>query len=38
MMRKINIKKIKLLNKLLRLVSKGYVISGIGAAAKSNTF
>lgn len=38
MMRKISIKKIKLLNKLLRLVSKGYVISGIGAAAKSNTF
>ena len=38
MMRKINIKKIKLFDKLLDLVSKGHVISGIGAAAKSNTF
>jgi 2-polyprenyl-3-methyl-5-hydroxy-6-metoxy-1,4-benzoquinol methylase len=38
MMRKISIKKIKLLDKLLELVSKGHVISGIGAAAKSNTF
>jgi len=38
MMRKINIKKIKLLDKLLELVSKGHIISGIGAAAKSNTF
>jgi 2-polyprenyl-3-methyl-5-hydroxy-6-metoxy-1,4-benzoquinol methylase len=38
MMRKINIKKIKLLDKLLKLVSEGYIISGIGAGAKSNTF
>ncbi len=38
MMRKINIKKIKLLDKLLELVSNGHIISGIGAAAKSNTF
>jgi|TARA_B110000093_G_scaffold179521_1_gene219849 2-polyprenyl-3-methyl-5-hydroxy-6-metoxy-1,4-benzoquinol methylase len=38
MMRKINVKKIKLFDTLLDLVSKGYVISGIGAAAKSNTF
>ena len=38
MMRKINVKKIKLFDKLLELVSKGHVISGIGAGAKSNTF
>jgi 2-polyprenyl-3-methyl-5-hydroxy-6-metoxy-1,4-benzoquinol methylase len=38
MMRKISVKKIKLLDKLIELVSKGHVISGIGAAAKSNTF
>ena len=38
MMKKINIKKIKLLNKLITLTQKGYVLSGIGAGAKSNTF
>ena len=38
MMRKINIKKINLLNKLIKLVKNGYELSGIGAGAKSNTF
>ena len=38
MMKQINIKKIKLLNKLITLTQKGYVLSGIGAGAKSNTF
>jgi 2-polyprenyl-3-methyl-5-hydroxy-6-metoxy-1,4-benzoquinol methylase len=38
MMKKINIKKINLLNKLIKLTQDGYIISGIGAGAKSNTF
>ena len=38
MMRKINLKKVRLLDLLLKLSSSGHVISGIGAAAKSNTF
>ena len=38
MMKKINLKKKKLLTKLNNLEAKGYVISGIGAGAKSNTF
>ena len=38
MMKKINIKKINLLNKLIKLTQEGYIISGIGAGAKSNTF
>ena len=38
MMEKINLKKKKLLTKLNNLEAKGYVISGIGAGAKSNTF
>ena len=37
-MKKINIKKINLLNKLIKLTQDGYIISGIGAGAKSNTF
>ena len=36
--KKIFIKKIKLLDNLIKLSSKGYTISGIGAGAKSNTF
>jgi 2-polyprenyl-3-methyl-5-hydroxy-6-metoxy-1,4-benzoquinol methylase len=38
MMKKINIKKNNLLNKLIKLTQDGYIISGIGAGAKSNTF
>ncbi len=38
MMKKINLKKINILTKLINLVAKGYIISGIGAGAKSNTF
>ena len=38
MMKKINIKKIDLLDKLIKLTQNGYLISGIGAGAKSNTF
>ncbi len=38
MMKKINIKKVKLLDTLINLSSKGYIISGVGAGAKSNTF
>jgi len=38
MMKKINLKKNFLLSKLINLSAKGYVISGIGAGAKSNTF
>ena len=38
MMKKINIKKINLLDKLIKLTQNGYLISGIGAGAKSNTF
>jgi len=38
MMKKINLKKNFLLSKLINLSTKGYVISGIGAGAKSNTF
>ena len=38
MMKKINRKKINILTKLINLVAKGYIISGIGAGAKSNTF
>ncbi len=38
MMKRINIKKKKLLDKLNNLSNKGYIISGIGAGAKSNTF
>jgi len=38
MMNKINLKKEKLLKKLNNLINDGYVISGIGAGAKSNTF
>ena len=38
MMEKINLKKKKLLTTLISLSAKGYVISGVGAGAKSNTF
>ena len=38
MMKKINLKKEKILSRLINLVDKGYTISGIGAGAKSNTF
>lgn len=38
MMKKINNKKINLLNKLIKLTQDDYIISGIGAGAKSNTF
>ena len=38
MMKKINRKKINILTKLINLVAKGYIISGVGAGAKSNTF
>ncbi len=38
MMKKIMMKKINLLEKLIKLTQKGYVLSGIGAGAKSNTF
>ena len=38
MMKKINAKKKFLLSKLINLSTKGYVISGVGAGAKSNTF
>ena len=38
MMKKINFKKKKLLTKLSNLSAKGYILSGIGAGAKSNTF
>ena len=38
MMKKINLKKINILTKVINLVAKGYIISGIGAGAKSNTF
>lgn len=35
---KININKIKLINKIVKYKKNGYTISGIGAGAKSNTF
>ena len=38
MIKKINFKKKKLLTKLNNLSAKGYILSGIGAGAKSNTF
>ena len=38
MMKKINSKKKFLLSTLINLSKKGYVISGVGAGAKSNTF
>ena len=38
MMKKINLKKIKLLSKLINLTASGYKLVGIGAGAKSNTF
>lgn len=38
MMKKINSKKKILLSTLINLSKKGYVISGVGAGAKSNTF
>ena len=38
MMKKISIKKINLLSKLIKLTQNGYMITGIGAGAKSNTF
>ena len=38
MMKKINYKKFFLLSTLINLSKKGYVISGVGAGAKSNTF
>ena len=38
MMKKINLKKIKLIEKLIILSQKGHILSGIGAGAKSNTF
>ena len=38
MMKKINLKKINLIDKLIKLRQKGYILSGIGAGAKSNTF
>ena len=38
MMKKINLKKINLIDKLIKLSQKGYILSGIGAGAKSNTF
>ncbi len=38
MIKKINFKKKKLLTKLSNLSAKGYILSGIGAGAKSNTF
>ena len=38
MMNKIHIKKTKLLNKLKNLAREGYIIAGVGAGAKSNTF
>lgn len=38
MMKKINSKKFFLLSTLINLSKKGYVISGVGAGAKSNTF
>ena len=37
-MKKINLKKTKLLDVLINLKSKGFVISGVGAGAKANTF
>ena len=38
MMKKINLKKLRLLDILINLTSKGYIISGVGAGAKANTF
>ena len=38
MMKKIINKKVRLLDLLLKLSSRGHTICGIGAAAKSNTF